>query len=159
MVGVHVRQLAVNQHHDLILALGLLLPDVGRDDPLGLLLQPRVAVHLQTSSRQISKVLNWDIDGKLSGNSIPFQRKQHSQCILKFNSIKSLNKFNVRIIAFVHFPGMSQPIYNTYTVNQKNKNKQQKRGATQNLFKTYRVTEQQKYIVSQRDESSGWVVK
>ena len=58
VVGVHVRQLAVNQHHDLILALGLLLPDVGRDDPLGLLLQPRVAVHLQTSSRQISKVLN-----------------------------------------------------------------------------------------------------
>ena len=54
MVGVHVRQLAVNQHHDLILALGLLLPDVGRDDTLGLLLQPRVAVHLQTSWRQIS---------------------------------------------------------------------------------------------------------
>ena len=58
MVGVHVGELTVYEHHDLILALGLLLPDVGRDDPLGLLLQPRVAVHLQTSSRQISKVLN-----------------------------------------------------------------------------------------------------
>ena len=47
MVGVHVGQLTVNEHHDLILALGLLLPDVGRDDPLCLLLQPRVSVHLR----------------------------------------------------------------------------------------------------------------
>ena len=37
VVGVHVGQLTVNQHHDLILAGGLLLPDVGRDDPLSLL--------------------------------------------------------------------------------------------------------------------------
>ena len=53
---------------------------------------------------------------------------------LKFNLIKSLSKFNVRIIAFVHFPGMSQPIYNTYTVNQKNKNKQQKKGCNTKLI-------------------------
>ena len=47
VVGVHVGQLAVYQHHDLVLALGLLLPDVGGDDPLHLLPQPRVAVHLR----------------------------------------------------------------------------------------------------------------
>ena len=47
MVGVHVGELTVDQHHDLVLALGLLLPDVGRDDPLGLLLQSRIPVHLR----------------------------------------------------------------------------------------------------------------
>ena len=47
MVGVHVGELTVYEHHDLILALGLLLPDVGRDDPLGLLLQSRIPIHLR----------------------------------------------------------------------------------------------------------------
>ena len=46
MVGVHVCQLTVYQHHDLILALLLLLPDVGSDDPLSLLFQQRITVHL-----------------------------------------------------------------------------------------------------------------
>ena len=46
VVGVHVSQLAINQHHDLVLAGGLLLPDVGGDDPLGLLPQSGVSVHL-----------------------------------------------------------------------------------------------------------------
>ena len=46
MVGVHVGELTVYEHHDLVLALGLLLPDVGRDDPLGLLLQSRIPIHL-----------------------------------------------------------------------------------------------------------------
>ena len=54
MVGVHVGELTVYEHHDLILALGLLLPDVGRDDPLGLLLQPWVAVHL-TDKKKLLK--------------------------------------------------------------------------------------------------------
>ena len=47
MVSVHVRELAVDEHHDLILAFGLLLPNVGRDDPLRFLLQSRVTVHLR----------------------------------------------------------------------------------------------------------------
>ena len=47
MVGVHVGELTVDEHHDLVLALALLLPDVGRDDPLGLLLQSRIPVHLR----------------------------------------------------------------------------------------------------------------
>ena len=46
VVGVHVSQLAVNQHHDLVLAGRLLLPDVGGDDPLSLLSQSGVSVHL-----------------------------------------------------------------------------------------------------------------
>ena len=46
VVGVHVRQLAINQHHDLVFAGGLLLPDVGGDDPLSLLPQSGVSVHL-----------------------------------------------------------------------------------------------------------------
>ena len=54
MVGVHVGQLVVNQHHDLVLALGLLLPDVGGDDPLGLLFQSWIAVHLMVKSLSIS---------------------------------------------------------------------------------------------------------
>ena len=47
MVGVHVRELTVNKHHDLVLALLLLLPDVGGDDPLGLLSQARIPLHLE----------------------------------------------------------------------------------------------------------------
>ena len=47
VVGVHVGELAVDQHHDLVLALGLLLPDVGSDNPLRLLLQQRISVHLK----------------------------------------------------------------------------------------------------------------
>ena len=47
VVGIHVGQLTVNQHHDLILAGGLLLPDVGGDDPLSLLPKSGVSVHLQ----------------------------------------------------------------------------------------------------------------
>ena len=54
MVCVHVCKLAVNEHHDLILALGFLLPDVRGDDPLGLLLQPWVAVHL-TDKKKLLK--------------------------------------------------------------------------------------------------------
>ena len=46
MVGVHVRELTVNEHHDLVLALLLLLPDVGGDDPLRLLSQARIPLHL-----------------------------------------------------------------------------------------------------------------
>jgi hypothetical protein len=48
VVGVHVGELTVDQHHDLLLALLLLLPDVGRDDPLHLLSQPGVPRHLGT---------------------------------------------------------------------------------------------------------------
>ena len=46
VVGVHVGQLAINQHHDLVFAGGLLLPDVGGDDPLSFLPQSGVSVHL-----------------------------------------------------------------------------------------------------------------
>ena len=46
MVRVHVGQLAVDQEADLVLALLLLLPDVGGDDPLRLLAESRVAIHL-----------------------------------------------------------------------------------------------------------------
>ena len=63
VVCVHVGQLAVYVHHDLLLALLLLLPkniyvkhsfshvcasvpDVGGDDPLSLLPEPRIARHL-----------------------------------------------------------------------------------------------------------------
>ena len=56
MVGVHVGQLVVNQHHDLVLAGGLLLPDVGRDDPLGLLPQSGVSVHLQDKGQNVFRV-------------------------------------------------------------------------------------------------------
>ena len=56
MVGVHVGQLTVNQHHDLVLAGGLLLPDVGRDDPLGLLPQSGVSVHLQDRGQNVFRV-------------------------------------------------------------------------------------------------------
>ena len=53
MVGVHVSQLAVNQHHDLVFAGGLLLPDVGGDDPLSLLSQSGVSVHLEKRTVKI----------------------------------------------------------------------------------------------------------
>ena len=56
MVGVHVGQLTVNQHHDLVLAGGLLLPDVGRDDPLRLLPQSGVSVHLQDKGQNVFRV-------------------------------------------------------------------------------------------------------
>ena len=56
VVGVHVGQLTVNQHHDLVLAGGLLLPDVGRDDPLGLLPQSGVSVHLQDKDQNVFRV-------------------------------------------------------------------------------------------------------
>lgn len=47
MVGVHVRELRVDEEADLVLALLLLLPNVGGDDALGLLAEPGVPVHLQ----------------------------------------------------------------------------------------------------------------
>lgn len=50
MVGIHVSQLVVNEHHDLVLAFGLLLPDVGCYDPLSLLLQSWITVHLMDIS-------------------------------------------------------------------------------------------------------------
>ena len=49
MIGVHVSQVDINEHHDLILAGLLLLPDVCRDDSLSLFSQPGVALHLQTN--------------------------------------------------------------------------------------------------------------
>ena len=57
MVGVHVGQLTVDQHHDLVLALLLLLPDVGGDDALGLLLEQRISVHLETNSLSVISIL------------------------------------------------------------------------------------------------------
>ena len=47
MIGVHVGELGVDEETDLVLALLLLLPDVRCDDPLGLLAESGVAVHLR----------------------------------------------------------------------------------------------------------------
>ena len=47
MVGVHVGQLTIDKHHDLVLAGLLLLPDVGGDDPLRLLSKTRISLHLR----------------------------------------------------------------------------------------------------------------
>ena len=49
VVGVHVGELAVNQHDDLVLAGLLLLADVGSDDTLSLLSQKGIAIHLMTN--------------------------------------------------------------------------------------------------------------
>ena len=46
MVGVHVSQLTVDEHHDLVLAGLLLLPYVGGDDSLSLFSKTRITLHL-----------------------------------------------------------------------------------------------------------------
>ncbi len=47
VVGIHVRQLAVDEETDLVLAPLFLLPYVSGDDPLGLFAETGVAVHLR----------------------------------------------------------------------------------------------------------------
>ena len=56
MVGVHVGELGVDEEADLVLAAGLLLADVGRHNPLGLLAEAGIAIHLPNSEKLISLI-------------------------------------------------------------------------------------------------------
>ncbi len=58
MVGVHIGELAVDEQDDLVLAALLPLADVRGDDPLGLLAQARVAVHLR-KEKTVMDLVEW----------------------------------------------------------------------------------------------------
>lgn len=51
MVGVHISQLTIDKHQNLVFASLLLLADVGGDDALGFLSQARIAVHLRNKKK------------------------------------------------------------------------------------------------------------
>lgn len=59
MVGVHVGELAVDEQHELVLALLLAGAHVRHDDPLRLLAQARVPGHLCTTQK-LANSLEWN---------------------------------------------------------------------------------------------------
>ena len=58
VVGIHISQLAVDEHQYLVFASLFLLTDKGCDDSLRLLAKPWITVHLQVEDGERSETVN-----------------------------------------------------------------------------------------------------